>query len=124
MMAFRCPACLWPLSGFYRCRSDVSLGTFPGLPCVLRLATGSQEQPQLTQEALWTRSGGATRGLCPPQKAVPTWGDTQGPAPGKRWASGTQGVVFSLEALTLGGESTPGWLEAPGTGLQEEALEP
>lgn len=61
----------------------------------------------------------------PTPKAVPTWVvDTQGPAPGKRWASGTQAGVFSLEALTWGGESTPGLLEAPGAGLQEEALEP
>lgn len=72
MMAFRCPARLWPLSGLYLCHSDVSLGTFPGLPCVLRLATGSQEQPQLTPEALWTRSGGANSGLCPPKKLPPS----------------------------------------------------
>ena len=43
------------------------------------------------------------------------WVDTQVPASGTRRASGTWGVVFSLEARTLGREPTPELLQAPET---------
>lgn len=87
MMAFRCPACL--------CRSlALSLSfrrVFGHLPrLALRPQAGDGQSRAATADSEGLVDKVSQQCAPPPKKAVPTWGDTQGPALGTRGASGTQ----------------------------------
>lgn len=98
----------WPLSLSFRCVS----GHLPRLALCPQAGDGQSRVATTDLGDLVDKVRRGQQWSVPTQKAAPTWVDTQGPAPGGRWASEAWGVVFSLEALTLGGETTPELPEA------------